>query len=194
MRKKIKDIADIQIGYPFRKKIEPLSEGTYRVIQLKDFDENRNLKLDSLTHVSITGKVEKYMVNKNDVLFLSRGHNNYAFSVDHSLDNTVAASYFFILRLKTEMMLPEYLAWYIDQPIAKKYINNIARRGTHMPLVPLSEFKNLKIDIPDIETQKRIIELNRLFDRESKLLNKILEKRSLLIRGISINSAKNAMK
>jgi restriction endonuclease S subunit len=194
MKQKIKNIATIQIGYPFRKKIEPLSEGTHRVIQMKDFDENRVLHVEQLTNIKLEGDVGKYLVSKDDILFLSRGHKNFAVMLYDSFEDTVVVSYFFILKVKTENILPEYLAWYINQPIAQKYIYNLARRGTHMPVVPLSEFENLKVDIPDLETQKKIVELNKLLDRENTLLKELQNKRTMLIRSLSIKAAKKAIK
>lgn len=44
-------------------------------------------------------------MNKGDVLFLARGHRNYAIPLKNSLENTIAASYFFILRLEKERSL-----------------------------------------------------------------------------------------
>ncbi len=75
---KIKDIADIQIGYQFRKKIEPERDGTHQVIQIRDFDKDRNLQIENLTKVKLAGDVEKYSVNKGNILFLSRGQKNFA--------------------------------------------------------------------------------------------------------------------
>lgn len=192
MRKKIKQIAEIRTGYQFRGKIEPDPESFYRVIQIRDFDEKENLRKQSLTQINLVGDVEKHFVNQDDVLFLSRGHKNYAVLLTDMFDNTVAASYFFVLRIKSEVILPEYVAWYINQPAAQKYIYNHARRGSHMPVVPLSEFENLNIDIPDFETQKKIAEFNRLLERESKLHKELQEKRILLIRSLSIKAARKS--
>jgi len=192
MKLKIKDIADIQIGYQFRKKIEPVNDGTHAIIQMRDFDDNNNLNYRELSRVKLADLPDKYLVNKNDVLFLSRGHGNFAFAITDSTESTIVASYFFILRIRSNKILPEYLAWYINQAPAQGYLYNIARRGTHMPLVPKSAFENLKVHITDIQTQKSIVELNSLFDKEKELIRKLQEKRSLLIRSISIKAAKKS--
>lgn len=190
MKLKIKDIADIQIGYQFRKKIEPVTDGTHAIIQMRDFDDNNELNFIELSRVKLAEVPDRYLVNKNDVLFLSRGHSNFAFAITDPLESTIAASYFFILRVKTDKVLPEYLAWCINQFPAQKYLHSSARRGTHMPLVPKSAFENLKVHVPDIKTQKSIVELNRLLDRENELIRKLQEKRTLLIGSLSIKAAK----
>ena len=190
MKLKIKDIADIQIGYQFRKKIEPVTDGTYAVIQMRNFDDNNNLINSGLRRVKLPELPDKYLVNKNAILFLSRGQSNFAYQITDTLENTIAASYFFILKIRSDKILPEYLAWCINQAPAQVYLHNFARRGTHMPLVPKSAFENLKVHVPDIGTQKRIVKLNRLLDRENELIRKFQEKRSLLIRSLSIKAAK----
>lgn len=190
MKKKITEIADIQLGYQFRKKIEPAADGTNRVIQIRDFD-NHILKSENLSRVHIDKSVEQYLIRKGDVLFLSRGHNNWAVPIVDDLAATVAVSHFFVIRLKQHNVLPEYLAWYINQTPAQEYLYNIARRGTHMPLIPLSAFKGLAIEIPDITTQKKIVELSNLMGKEKKLLTELQEKRALLINAVCLKASKS---
>jgi len=160
------------------------------VIQIRDFDELFSLKKENLQTVRLKGDADRYLVNKNDVLFLSRGHRNYAIPIIAQLRNTVAASYFFILRIKTGKVLPDYLAWYINQAPAQEYLHNNARRGTHMPLVPLSAFADLTIEIPDIKSQSMIVSLSALMDKEKALLNELQEKRSQLIKAICLKRVK----
>lgn len=191
MKQKIKDITDIQIGYQFRGKIEADPKGTHKVIQIRDFDEHQNLQVANLYKVTPKYEVERYLVSKGDVLFLARGHRNYTIPIKDSLENTIAASYFFILRLKSENVLSGYLAWFINQTPAQAYLHNIARRGTHMPMVPKSAFEDMLIDIPDLKTQKTIIELDSLLEKERSLLHLLQEKRTLFINAICLKAAKN---
>ena len=190
MKKKITEIADVQIGYQFRKKIEPADDGTNRVIQIRDFDENHTLNRECLSRVRIDKSTEQYLIHQGDVLFLSRGHRNWAAPIIDELQDTVAAGHFFVIKMRNEIILPEYLAWYINQSPAQEYLHNIARRGTHMPLVTLSAFKGLTVEVPDMTTQHRIVELSRLMEREKKLLAELQEKRLLLINTISLQAIK----
>ncbi len=190
MQQKIKDITVIQIGYQFRKKLEPEIDGSHKVVQIKDIDENQNLNQKGLCRVTIDKLSEKYLILKNDILFLARGHRNYAIPVIDSMEGTIAASHFFILKIKTNNVIPEYLAWFINQAPAQEYLHNLARRGSHMPIIPKSVFENLKVHIPDIETQKKIVKLNTLIDKERTLLYNLREKRALLIRSLCLKAAK----
>ena len=189
MKKKISEIADIQLGYQFRQKIEPTDDGTHRVIQIRDFDENRVLLRENLSCVRIDTPADKYLLRKGDVLFLSRGHRNWAVAIIDDLEATVAVSHFFVVRPKQDNVLSEYLAWYLNQATAQEYLHSIARRGTHMPLIPLSAFVGLKVDLPDIETQKKIVELSRLMEKEKQMLSALQVKRSLLINAVCLTAS-----
>lgn len=190
MKKKITEIADIQLGYQFRKKVEPFDDGTHWVIQIRNFD-NHILRRENLSRVYIDKSVDQYLIRKGDVLFLSRGHNNWAAPIVDDLSATVAVSHFFVIRPKQNNILPEYLAWYINQAPAQEYLHNIAKRGTHMPLIPLSAFKGLSIEIPDINTQEKIVELSKLMEREKKLLTELQVKKSLLINAVCLKASKS---
>lgn len=189
MKKKISEIADIQLGYQFRQKIEPADDGTHRVIQIRDFNEHRILQRENLSCVWIDAVADKYLIRRGDVLFLSRGHRNWAASIIDELESTVAVSHFFVVRPKQNNVLSEYLAWYINQKPAQEYLHNIARRGTHMPLVPLSAFTELKVDIPNIETQAMIVELNRLMEKEKRLLSALQVKRASLLNAVCLSAS-----
>ncbi len=86
--------------------------------------------------------------------------------------------------------MPEYLAWYINQAPAQEYLHSSARHGTHMPLVPMSAFKGLEIEIPPLDKQKRIVELSDLVEKEKHLTNSIQEKRARLINAVCLKAAK----
>lgn len=190
VKHQISEIADVQMGYQFRGKVEPEMNGTHRVVQIRDFDENLNLNIEGLWLVIPKSDARRYAVYRDDVLFLSRGHRNFATVVKGHIENAIAASYFFILRTKTKHVLPEYLAWYINQRPAQEYFHNIARRGTHMPLVPLSAFADLVVEVPDLSTQATISELDKLARQERALLDHLQERRSQLVTAACLRIAK----
>lgn len=190
MKNKITEIADVQLGYQFRKKIESVDDGTHRVIQIRDFDEHRILHKEGLSRVKIDKPAEQHLINKGNVLFLSRGHRNWAVSIIDNCEDTIAVSHFFVLKIRNASVIPEYIAWYINQAPAQEYLHKIARRGTHIPIIPLSAFKELTVDLPDKETQNKIVELSNLMEKEKKLCNELQGKRSQLVNAISLKAIK----
>lgn len=188
MRRKITDIADIQLGYQFRKKIEPVEDGAYQVVQIRDFDQDLALLKDGLLRVNIDKSADSFLIHKGDVLFLSRGQRNWAAAITEELKDTITVSHFFVMKIKNNQIMPEYLAWYINQAPAQSYLYSNARRGTHMPLIPLSAFTDLTVEIPDMVIQRNIVELSRLMEREKRLLNDLQTKRAHFINTISLKA------
>lgn len=195
MKQRIKDIADIQIGYQFREKPDMASDSTHQFIQAKDIDRSNDHSLDvsTLYHVTPKRNAGKYKVNNGDVIFLSKGRRNYATLVEGLQRNikTIVAGYFFILRLKTDGILPKYLAWAINQPPAQNYLQTVSR-GSGMPFIPKDAFASLEIDIPAIKTQELILKLHELSLRERALLKRLEQKRNELIRGICLEAIRQA--
>ncbi len=185
---KLKDIAEIRSGYPFRGRIEPQANGALRVVQIKDIKDGQPLVAADLVTVNLDRDPEAYSVNKGDVLFLSRGHRLFATPITEPLKNTIATYYFFVLRPRTGSVNPRYLAWYINQPPVQSELN-AAKRGSHMPLVSRNDIEALQIEIPPLPTQKAIVNLAELGRRESELLAAIQEKRTGLINSICLQAA-----
>ena len=148
MRQRIKDIAGITIGYQHRGKIEQSSTGSHQIIQVKDVDredrfvdqfevpaENR-LWLGNLYRVTPKSEAEQYAVREGDVLFLSRGSRYFAIPMVRpyvepfppSWDGIIAAYYFYILRMRQNNVLPEYLAWALNEKRTQAAMEGLDQR------------------------------------------------------------------
>jgi restriction endonuclease S subunit len=183
MRKCLKDIADIRTGYQFRGKLEPEPPGRFAVIQIKDIDENLRLKVEQLARFRPDRSPERYLVEPGDVLFLSRGHRMFAAAIEEPPPDTVATSYFFILRPKREEVRSGYLAWYLNQPVFQAELSLFVR-GTSMPLISKSDIERFWIEVPPLNIQDTIAALDELSREERRLVTEIQAKRTGLIRAI----------
>ena len=191
MKAVLKRLAKIQIGYQPRCRIEPDPKGVCQIIQIRDLDEQGGLRTGGFCRITPEASNHaRYQVNQGDVLFLSRGNRNVATPVGAKLHNTIAAGYFFILKLDSKTILPEYLAWYINSPPAQQFIQNVARRGTYTPVVPKSALEDLEVDIPSLRTQQTIVALDKLATKERSLLQKLEQRRSELVRAYCLQAAK----
>lgn len=183
MKKRLKDIADFRVGYQFRGRVKPDPAGTVRVIQIKDIDPDSGRLVGDPVAVNID-RPESYLTAPGDVLFLSRGHRLYAVVVPEVEANTIATGYFFILRPNTRVALPEYLAWSMNQPDFQESLRPFLR-GTHMPMISKADTENLRIHVPSLEIQRRILRLNQLLDEERRLSAAIHERRGRLVQAVS---------
>lgn len=183
MKKKLKDIADIRTGYQFRGKVMASDDANVSVIQIKDVDEHLFVHISDLVPVKVENP-EPYIVSQGDVLFLSRGHRQYATVVTEPVQDTIATGYFFIVRPKANVIRTSFLAWTINQPEFQEGVRPFVR-GTHIPLVSKMDFQDIAIRVPPLAVQDRIMTFQSLFDREKKLSAAIQEKRQQLVQAVS---------
>jgi restriction endonuclease S subunit len=200
---KLRDIAEIQIGYQHRDKGHPLnmgSTGSHRIIQIKDLEERFKGEVierggsapyvwsDSLYQVTPAGDAERYLVNHGDVLFLSRGQRTYAVPVLQTLENTVASYYFYILRPDADRVDAEYLAWFINQPTTQARLERL-QRGSHIKIIPKSAFEALEVVLPSLAIQRAIVELERLRQKEAYTMGRLTQARKRLVNGLALRAA-----
>jgi hypothetical protein len=202
---KLRDIAEIQIGYQHRDKGHPInmgSTGTHRIIQIKDLDLEEQFKrevigrggsapyiwLDNLYQVTPAGDAERYLVSQGDVLFLSRGQRTCAVPILQTLENTVASYYFYILRPDPDRVDPEYLAWFINQPTTQACLERL-QRGSHIKIIPKSAFEELEVVLPPRATQRAIVELERLRQKEAYTMSLLAQARKRLVNSLALRAA-----
>ncbi len=207
MKRKLSELVTIQIGYQHRERVEPASVGTHRLMQVKDvvtdgrfsefFDGPVGLWTGSLYMVTPKGPGWKYQVTPGDVLFVAKGSRNFGIAVTprwvkpflDTWDDVLASSQFYILRPNVNRVLPDYLAWSLNQPTTQGRLQSMAT-GTHMKMIPKSSFEELLLDVPSIEIQEKIVTVDSLAAKERQLLGRIAKQRLLLVQTICQNAAK----
>ena len=198
MHIKLRDVATIQIGYQHRDKAQPIStleSGSHRIIQIKDILHSEfrggigpSVRFDNLSQITPSGDADRYQVKQGDVLFLSRGQRAIATPVLEHLEKTLAAYYFYILRPNSERVVAEYLAWFINQPTAQSFLEK-HQLGSHIKMVPKAAFEALEVIVPPLATQRAIVELERLRQKEEQAMIRLADARRRLITGLALKAA-----
>lgn len=187
MRYQLSEICTIHPGVHI-KSTDFVEEGSHVYLNLRDFDENFCLN-DELTRVNFEGKPQ-FIVEKNDILFSVRIKFN-AYQVPVSINNQfVASTSFVILKPNENVVLRDYLTWYLNYSEDLKKLSEAQAKSTRMPYLSLKSIKGLEIYVPDMEQQKNIIEINQLLGKEKKLTNRILELKEIYIQNLLNNTAK----
>lgn len=180
MKLKLQEICRVQMGYSFRSRLErTVSDSCIRVIQMKDISESGHLIKEDIFCIEMKDIKSGYLLNKGDIIFKSRGNLNTAALVSEDLGKTIAASPLTVLKVKGKNVLPAYLAWYINQPAAQKQLESKAG-GTSVRMINIADLGALEVPIPPIETQKKIISISELFQREQALMLEVALKRKKL--------------
>ncbi len=94
----------------------------------------------------------------------------------------------FVLRPKLDIVLPKYLAWAMNQWPAQRHFDSFAR-GTNLRMVPRASLETLELHVPDIETQRRVVAVNALAERERTLSVLAADKRKVLTNLILVQRA-----
>ena len=175
-------LAKIQSGHHSRGKIEPRDNGSHFILQAKDVDSYRlTYKADTMIRFYPDMSRRDSILKKDDILFMARGIRNYSVLLGEIPDSTLAAAYFFIVRVSNKVILPGYLCWYLNQAPVEQYLSRYSGRGVHMPVVRRSALENIEVPVPTLEIQKKITEMDALIRKEQDLLIRLAEKREELI-------------
>ena len=137
------------------------------------------------TRIERTPKLANYILRKGDLLFAGKG-TTYLCTVFKSDFPAVPSTSLYSIRLRSNLVIPEYLCWYLNHPKVVATIKT-AQAGTGTPLIHKPTLENLEIIIPDLDTQRKIVELSNLQKREEQILKEIAEKRVLITNQILIN-------
>lgn len=190
MRKKLKEITSVQMGYSFRSRLEASEGGGVAVIQMKDLLDDNTVGCDGLVRINMKTMKEHHFAQRGDLVFRSRGHVTTAAVILEDPGNAVVAAPLFRIRVtKPDNILPEYLNWYISQRDAQIFLTRRAK-GTVQKMISKQAIGDLEVALPSLEKQKNIVELATLSAREQTLLHTLADKREQYISTVLMQFAK----
>ncbi|MBN1195934.1 MAG: restriction endonuclease subunit S [Candidatus Aminicenantes bacterium] len=187
MERKLKIFATVRAGYSFREGIGQSPVGEIAVIQMRDLDPaTRAVDFRKMSRTSIPNLGERNLVRKGDLIFRTRGETVNSSFVKNDPGRCVVAAPLLHIRVeRLDWVMPEYLNWFISQPQAQAYFHAQAT-GSSQKVINKRILESLTVSIPDLETQRRIVDIADLSLRESFLLNKLAEKKSKYVSGVLI--------
>lgn len=178
-KKDLKDIAEVIAGYSFRTALQGKDNASLFVLQAKNILENSIVDEENLDGIDFENYRSKAIVKKGDVVISSRGSFRSG-SVSLEAKNIIAASSVYILRLKKETVLSEYLAIYLNSVEGQKQLIESAT-GAAIKAILKKDLENISVVVPSVEKQEKIISLYHT----SKKLQKALVKKMNLISNIN---------
>jgi len=181
----IRKLAEIQLGYQFRSKPEGDEQGSVQLIQIKDILPDRSGILpESALRFEPDRDTTKQLLQEGDVLFMGKGSAPFACAVHELPGPTVAGGMFFILRPDTQRVLPDYLAWVLNNKRTKQRLMIASGTGVAMPVIRRTELEKVQVSLPSLELQKKIGELLELETQEQNLMNELAEQKRLLTEAV----------
>ncbi len=190
MKMLLKSIVDLKSGLMLRKRPDYTDRGEFLYIQLKDILENQVVDWDNLQRINVNNPKKVNLVRRGDILFRAKGFQHDALYIDEQIDNVLVSAQFFILRTKSQIADPQYIAWYINQPTAQEYFNTVSA-GTYVPSINRKNLLELEVELPDMAKQKLIADIYRLRRREQSLVRKLDDAKDSLINTVLLNVLTN---
>jgi len=194
MTQKLKEIAKIRAGHAFRKKLAHDPEQKLQVIQMKDLTHDGTINWNTMIK-SAPAASNTDWVRKDDLLLVSRGANNFVYFINEEPPlSSLAAPYFFHITLLPsyrEKVLPEFLAWQLNQKPIQDYFQMNAE-GSTSKAIRREIVENTQLVIPSKEKQKAISSLYNVVSRQKRLYEKLLDNNQILMNKLAKDLLKEA--
>ncbi len=170
-------VASISAGYPFRSKIDALPEGGVAVIQMRNTDPGTGIDWDSLSRIELPRQSAKAFLRPHDIILSTRGARNFPYCIEERDEQVVCSPHFFVIRVRTGAMLPQFLAWQMMQKPAQEYFAAGAT-GSYILNLKREVVETLPITIPPLAQQQHIVDLDTAMRRERAILTQLIDNRA----------------
>lgn len=185
--KQLGELAHIAAGYPFRGTIPEVPCSQTMAVQMKDVSLVHGIDWTSCTRTELVGKRNTDGLLPGDILLAARGNHHYAIMVDEQVglaELVVAAPHFFVVRCRTQSVLPAYLSWYLNQQACQRYLSQNAE-GTLTKSIRRSAVEQAWIALPPLDKQHAIVGLAEQLRQERLLLTQQIRNGEQLMHAIA---------
>jgi len=179
MQIKLGKIADIQFG-PYEKGTEA---GGIKYLLAGHFDDLLQPNLFEKSFIDSNEKTERFLLKPNDVILAGKGLRTFAWAYNSDYGECVPSSLFYTLKTDSKVILGAYLACLLNSE-QMQYKLKLIGSGATITSIPKKELAELKLNIPPIAEQQKIVEAANLLDREIELTQQLLQKKQTLKRGV----------
>lgn len=178
--KTLRELFDISSGLVSKRKEAPpnVSGIKYRILTLRSINEKGFIDKKGIDNFTSIEEIdEKYLGRVGDVVI----RLSYPFTaavIDEETEGVIITSLFAILRSKTNNVNSEYISIYLNsEGMKKQYMKDAS--GSALQMIKTSSLKDYSVKTPDISKQETIINMNRLFIKESILLEDLIENKKI---------------
>ncbi|WP_252177177.1 restriction endonuclease subunit S [Endozoicomonas sp. 4G] len=158
------------------------------VIQIRNLlPDTGGINWPALAHTELTGRKKPDWLTEGDILFVMRGQNNIAVCLHNTPEQTVCSPHFFHLRVKkTDQLLPEFLAWQINQQPCQRYLQK-GREGSVQSSVRRGVLEAMEISVPPMALQKKVMAMVEAAHQERQVLKRMIDNRERQLNQIANN-------
>jgi len=177
MHQRLKHLANISFGLHVQRSEIEHKPAEIKYLNGGHFDQNAQPSKFDRSYLSPDKRIDKYRLQHHDILLAGKGYRNFAWTYHEGFGPSVPSSMFYVIRADTSIILPEYLTLILNTH-KTQYTLRLVGLGVAIPSIPKTELKEIKIPIPPIERQKKLIEMAKLHQQEINLTKQILKKKT----------------
>jgi len=180
---KLNKIASVKTGLVLsRKETKNSSEGyEYRQLNLKAVSDNA-IELEHTIKFYASEKLSNnYLTQKGDVIVKTSDPYT-AIYINEEYTGLVIPSHFVIIRADENLVLPKYIAWYLNKECIKKAFR-MSCMGTLKQIKP-STVAETEIRLPTLERQKQVVDLYDISRSEIELLEKLIRQKKIYYKSL----------
>ena len=163
--KTLEEVAKFNYGYTDKAK----DTGDVRFIRITDIDENGYLKSNDKKYIALSEESRNYLVKYGD-LFMARTGATYGKTLFIDTDEASAYASFLIKITPSEELNSRYYWHFSKSELYWKQANNLVSKAGQ-PQFNANSLKNVKIPVPSLEIQSRIVQVLDNFDMVCNDLN-----------------------
>lgn len=172
----LRSLADVQAGHPFRGSVPFAENGNAYALQMRDLSPSGEVAWNGLLRTEVDASKPVQWLEAGDVVFVARGARNYAVCLREIPKPTVCSPNFFLVRVKTPTLLPEFLAWQINRAPAQRYLASNAE-GSDQLSIRRPVLEAMPLAVPPLSKQHLIIALAEKAVHEERQLQALIRNR-----------------
>jgi hypothetical protein len=185
------DIAAIRTGVTFKNSIEELDAGNLHILLPRDIVDGQLRDNPPMIDQRQVNGLDTHLLNPGDILLANKGTKFSVFLYQDSPPRAVATSSFFVISPKPKILIPEFLYWYLNQPLAKAHLQDKSS-GSTIPSITKGIVGKLQIPQLPIRQQKWLVEILSHAERERQLLRQLIERKTALVDNYAWEFIKNS--
>jgi restriction endonuclease S subunit len=168
---KLNQISHIRTGYTQRNLKVSKKEGDVFLIKPSNFKEEYfYVENPDKANTSEFRKIDTHQLKNNEILIVNKGSSISSYLYKNDGNRYIATSSFFILRIISDKVFPEYLHWYLSQETTKEQIESFSY-GSVVKTFSKKNLSTILIPIPSKEKQQEIIDFFQAIIDEKKNQN-----------------------
>lgn len=179
--KKLSDIADVQSGLVLSRKESKLDSEQvieYRNLNLRSISDDGSISEDALEIYLADEKLESQFISAKENIIIRLFPPFQPALITESSTGLVIPSQFAIVRLRSNLVLPKFLYYYLAHA---KLLESLAIRGSGKISggIKISALSEMKIPIPDLDKQRAVANYSEINTIQKQLYSNLIQQYEL---------------